>query len=41
MPYLSEEIWQKLPDFPNRPISLCIAKFPEAVPEWNDQAAVE
>src|SRR5690606_8230120 len=43
MPFVTEEIWQKLPHHPDwdRPQSLIVAKFPkaEALPRFTDDAA--
>jgi len=37
MPYLSEELWQKLPVHPGKAHAICIAEFPTPVPEWNNK----
>jgi len=39
MPFLSEEIWQRLPK-ENAPDSLCIAVWPTPHDNWNDAAAL-
>ena len=38
-PYVTEEIWQKLPKPPQLPGSLMITVFPRAEPAWIDSAA--
>jgi valyl-tRNA synthetase len=38
-PYVTEEIWQKLPKPPQLPGSLMITVFPKADPSWVDPAA--
>ncbi|HTR49901.1 MAG TPA: valine--tRNA ligase [Kofleriaceae bacterium] len=38
-PYVTEEIWQKLPKPPQLPASLMITVFPRADPSWVDVAA--
>ncbi|MBA3500251.1 MAG: valine--tRNA ligase, partial [Deltaproteobacteria bacterium] len=38
-PYVTEEIWQKLPKPPQLPGSLMITVFPRADPQWIDPAA--
>jgi valyl-tRNA synthetase len=38
-PYVTEEIWQKLPKPPQLPASLMITVFPKADPAWIDAAA--
>jgi valyl-tRNA synthetase len=38
-PFVTEEIWQKLPKLSHLPGSLMITRFPTAEPAWIDQAA--
>jgi valyl-tRNA synthetase len=38
-PYVTEEIWQKLPKLPTLPGSLMVTKFPDADQTWVDAAA--
>lgn len=44
MPFVTEELWQKMPSHPNwapRPLSISVAEFPriEAIPDYNSDAA--
>jgi len=39
MPHLSEELWQRLPGHEGvHPVSISLASYPAAVPEWEDPA---
>lgn len=39
MPFVTEEIWQRLPRRPGDPEALMIAPWPQPRPEWEDTAA--
>ncbi|MEE8137464.1 MAG: valine--tRNA ligase [Thermoanaerobaculia bacterium] len=42
MPFLSEELWQRLPGRQRiHPETICLAPFPERVEAWEDEAAEE
>ena len=43
MPFISEELWQRLPGTKGqpRPPSIVVARWPERRPEWEDDAAEE
>jgi valyl-tRNA synthetase len=42
MPHLSEELWQRLPGHEViHPVSIAVAPYPQAVPEWEDAALEE
>lgn len=36
MPFLSEELYQKLISFPKKSKSICIAEYPEYRADWED-----
>ncbi|RZA10844.1 MAG: hypothetical protein EOP10_34090, partial [Proteobacteria bacterium] len=43
MPFVTEELWQKMPSHPNwggRPASICVAEFPkiESIPDYSAEA---
>jgi valyl-tRNA synthetase len=40
MPFLSEELWQKLPQWENKPSSICIASYPEERANWKSEKVV-
>jgi valyl-tRNA synthetase len=39
MPFITEAVWQKLPRAADAEASLIVAAWPEARPEWEDEAA--
>ena len=41
LPFVSEELYQRLPSNPNKWESICIAHFPTATFAWNDNLAEE
>ncbi len=40
MPFLTEELYQKLPSFVNKFESLCIGEYPQYRPEWDQNDSV-
>jgi valyl-tRNA synthetase len=41
MPFLTEELWQRLPGTDGDPKTICVAKYPEFNPAWKDDGAAQ
>lgn len=39
MPFITEELYQKLPEWDEKKVSISIAPYPKEVPEWSAKGA--